>query len=393
MGLDNRWLLPEGIEEVIPPRAANLESLRRGLVDMYACWGYELIMPPMVEFADSLLTGSAGDLDLDTIKFVDQVSGRMMGMRADMTQQAARIDAHHFNTQSPVRLCYLGTVLHARPNAFGGTRSPLQVGCELYGHCGAASDLEMLSLLVETLGKTGISSFYIDLGHVGIFRGLARTANLTDRQEAVLFDALQRKARPEMEAFCADNLDADMGAMFLALIDLNGDASVLEEARTKLSRAGDDALAAIDDLSKLAALIDAELPKVKFHYDLAELRGYQYQTGVVFAALVPGHGQEVARGGRYNEIGKVFGRARPATGFSADLKTLLLLGELQTQTPAMGIFAPSELDADLKNKITELRAGGEKVVRCLPKQQGDAAAMGCDRVLVKTTGGWQVEPA
>lgn len=390
MALNERWLLPEGIEEVIPPRAAELEILRRNLVDMYDSWGYELIMPPMVEFQEALMTGSARDLDLQTIKFVDQVSGRMLGLRADMTQQAARIDAHHFNTEAPVRLSYLGTVVRARPDGFGGTRSPLQVGCELFGHSGAESDVEIIALMIETLKQTGVKEFSIDLGHVGVFRGLAAQLGLDKRREAWLFDALQRKARTEIEEFVAGQSDP-AAQLFLALIDLNGGFEVLDKAESALGGAGEACLAAVDELYALAAALKVEMPEVHFHFDLAELRGYRYQTGVVFAALVPGYGQEVARGGRYNAIGEAFGRARPATGFSADLKTLLMLGSHPTVARGNAVFAPSDADPAMKERVRQLREQGERVIGCLPGQEGDASALGCDRQLVKGEDGWSVE--
>ncbi|MCB1733744.1 MAG: ATP phosphoribosyltransferase regulatory subunit [Gammaproteobacteria bacterium] len=387
---DQRWILPEGIEEVAPPRAHELEVLRRELVDLYATWGYRLIMPPMVEYLESLLVGSARDLDLDTVKFVDQVSGRMMGIRADMTPQAARIDAHHFHTDAPVRLCYLGTVLHARPDAFGGTRSPLQVGCELYGHDGADSDAEIITLMLATLRATGINDYFVDLGHVGIFRGLARHAGLDTVSEAALFDMLQRKARPEMSDYLQGRVTPGNAKMLLALVELNGAASMLEEAAEVLAEAGDEARAALAELQELARMLSRDNPDVNFHYDLAELRGYQYQTGVVYAALVPGVGREVARGGRYNEIGRVFGRARPATGFSADLKTLMVAGSRLNSVENVPIYAPADSDPELRERIAQLRASGESVLRALPGQHGGAAETGCRRQLVRSASGWQV---
>lgn len=387
---DQRWILPEGIEEVAPPRAHELEMLRRELVDLYATWGYRLIMPPMVEYLESLLVGSASDLNLDTVKFVDQVSGRMMGIRADMTPQAARIDAHHFHTDAPVRLCYLGTVLHARPDAFGGTRSPLQVGCELYGHDGAESDAEIIALVLATLRTTGIADFWIDLGHVGVFRELASHAGLDRRAEETLFDMLQRKARPEMAEYLAGRVSARNAQMLLALVELNGDASVLDDAATALADAGDGALAALAELRAVATTVMQDNPDVNLHFDLAELRGYQYQTGVVYAAFVPGVGREVARGGRYNEIGSVFGRARPATGFSADLKTLLIAGSRVGAVEKSTIYAPADSDPQLRQRIVELRAAGEPVLRALPGQHGGALEIGCTRELKRGGDGWQV---
>ncbi|MDH5435659.1 MAG: ATP phosphoribosyltransferase regulatory subunit, partial [Gammaproteobacteria bacterium] len=223
--MKNRWLLPEGIDEILPPQAEQLEVMRRQLLDMYKSWGYELIMPPFVEFLDSLLTGTGNDLDLQTFKLTDQVTGRTMGVRADMTPQAARIDAHSLKREGPVRLCYMGTVLRTRPETQGGTRSPLQIGAELYGHSGVDSDVEVLQLMLETLKVAGVKDVHVDLGHVGIFRGLARQAELNSDQEAAMFDALQRKALPEINVLLAEyGVASKIQDMFKALVELNGDA-------------------------------------------------------------------------------------------------------------------------------------------------------------------------
>ncbi|MDE2089707.1 MAG: ATP phosphoribosyltransferase regulatory subunit [Gammaproteobacteria bacterium] len=389
----DRWLLPEGIEEVLPEAAARLERLRRALLDLYGSWGYELVMPPFIEYLESLLTGTGSDLDLQTFKLIDQLTGRLLGVRADMTPQAARIDAHQLKRDVPVRLCYLGTVLHTRPEGFGGSRSPLQVGAELYGHGGTESDVEVLCLMLETLALTGVRQVHVDLGHVGIFRALARQARLAPGQEASLFDALQRKALPEIRELLAQySIAADAGRMIAELAQLNGGDEVLAEAAGALRGASDEALAALESLGRVAAAVRRRVSGLPLYFDLAELRGYRYQTGVVFAAFVPGYGQEIARGGRYDDIGRVFGRARPATGFSADLKTLVALGDGGAGAPvaAAGIFAPWSDDPALQAMIRELRLRGERVIGCLPGQTGGARQMGCDRVLVQRAGGWQV---
>lgn len=387
---NDRWLLPEGIEELLPPEAARLESLRRRLLDMYHRWGYELVMPPFIEYLDSLLTGTGNDLDLQTFKLTDQLTGRLMGVRADMTPQVARIDAHHLKRDVPSRLCYLGTVLHTRPETLGGTRSPLQMGLELYGHAGIESDLEVLRLMIETLTVAGVENIHLDLGHVGIFRGLARQAKLSDDQEAWLFNALQRKAKPEIRDYLAElDISAELGEMLNSLADLNGGEAVLVEAKTSLAVASSEVTAALAYLQQLAVAVREQLPQLRLHFDLAELRGYHYHTGVVFAAFVPDEGQALAVGGRYDDIGKVFGRARPATGFSTDLKTLLNVTPGPVKS-SVGIFAPADKDSGLEAKISELRAQGERVVRALPDQQGGAAEMGCDRELVSSRGNWKL---
>ena len=388
----NRWLLPEGIEELLPEQAARLEQLRRELLDMYRSWGYELILPPFIEYLDGLLTGTGHDLDLKTFKLIDQLSGRLLGLRADMTPQAARIDAHRLQHDAPSRLCYLGTVLHTRPDGFAGSRSPLQVGAELFGHAGVESDVEILALMVATLELTGVEDIYIDLGHVGIYRGLAGDAGLDEDQEACLFDALQRKAIPEINEFLGGlDLSTAQRERLAALATLNGDSDVLQRATALLEGSGDAARNALENLGRIATLASQRLPDVTLHFDLAELRGYQYQTGVVFAAFVADHGKEVARGGRYNEIGKVFGRARPATGFSTDLRTLMRFGNRDWPAMRKAILAPNDDDTALADRVGQLRAAGEAVIQQLPGQEGTFAEMGCDRILRWNGTEWAVE--
>ena len=350
--------------------------------------------PPFIEYLESLLTGTGHDLDLQTFKLTDQLTGRMLGLRADMTPQVARIDAHHLRRDTPVRLCYLGTVLHTRPAGFARSRSPLQLGAELYGHNGVEADVEILCLMLETLETTNISAVHVDLGHVGIFRALSREAGLSGDQERALYDALQRKARPEMESLLAElAIPKPLRRRLGGLAALNGGAEVLDEARDLLGDAGGTVAAALDGLRHMAEAMARHKPDVPLHFDLAELRGYAYHTGVVFAAFVPGHGEEIARGGRYGEIGKVFGRARPATGFSADLKTLLsVAAPAVTRTPA-GILAPWPADDGLMSRIQALRAAGERVVYGLPGHPGTPADLGCDRILVNHGEGWEVQLA
>ena len=387
----NRWLLPEGIEEALPQQARQLEALRRRLLDLFESWGYDLVMPPFIEYLESLLTGTGNDLDLQTFKLTDQLTGRMMGVRADMTPQVARIDAHHLKTAVPTRLCYNGTVLHTRPGGFAGSRSLLQVGAELFGHAGIESDVEVLNLMVETLKQAGVDDLYLDLGHVGIYRGLVDQAGLDSEQEAILFDALQRKAKPEIAEILNDwSLDKAVAEMLTALTDLNGNDSVLIEARAVLKQADQPVHDALENLQQIASLLQQRVPDLKLHYDLAELRGYHYHTGAVFAAYIPGRGQAIAQGGRYDGIGRAFGQSRPATGFSTDLRTLAMLTQ-QTIVSKLGILAPADGDASLYASIEKLRAAGERVIFELPGQQGDAKALGCDRRLVKNKKGWEVK--
>ena len=389
---NERWILPDGIDEVLPREAAIIERKRRELLDLYASWGYEFVIPPFVEFLDSLLTGTGSDLDLKTFKLTDQLSGRMMGVRADITPQAARIDAHHIGCEAPTRLCYLGTVLHTRSDGFAGSRSPLQIGAELYGHSGVESDIEILRLMMQTLAQSGVRDVYLDLGHVGIFKGLAEQAGLDSTQESALFDALQRKAMPEIEQLVAEfAIDDQVADMLIQLPELSGDA-VLDRAGQVLATASPSVRAALDHLRSMAEQIAVWLPQVPVHYDLAELRGYHFHTGVVFAAFVPGSGKEIARGGRYDDIGRVFGRSRPATGFSTDLKTLIRIGSVTTETAHSSglIFAPWSDDPAQQSVIDALRAEGRRVVCGLPEQRGGAREMGCDEQLVDSEGEWRL---
>lgn len=388
---DNRWLLPEGIEEILPPQAARLEGLRRELLDLFRGWGYELILPPFIEFLDSLLTGSGKDLELQTFKLTDQGSGRLMGVRADITPQAARIDAHQLKREAPSRLCYLGTVLRTRTDGFGGSRAPLQIGAELFGHYGLESDCEIICLMMETLRLAGVADVHLDLGHVGIYRGLARQAGLDDRQERALFEALQRKALPEIQDLLVEfAVPEPLRGMLGSLAELNG-PDALQRAGQVLARADAPVREALEYLQRIAALVHERLPEIPVHYDLAELRAYHYQTGVVFAAFVPGSGQEIARGGRYDHIGECFGRPRCATGFSADLLTLMRHSGHMDNGPDRRILAPAAEDAGLRAMVAELRRQGHVVVFELPGQTADALAMGCTARLVPAAGGWRVD--
>lgn len=393
MTTKQHWILPEGIEEVLPQQAAKFESMRRMLLDLYASWGYELVMPPTIDFIESLLTGTGHDLDLQTFKLVDQMSGRTLGLRADMTPQVARIDAHQLQRDVPTRLCYIGTVLRTRPESIGDSRSPLQVGAELYGHAGVESEVEIIGLMLQTFAALEIPDIYLDLGNVDIYRGLAKQAGLSQQDESLLFDMLQRKAVTEINALLDSlSIDNNMKKMLSGLSSLNGDISVLDKARALLVDADDLVKQAVDYLQKTAELMaqklaDINMGGVKLHFDLSELHGYHYKTGVVFAAFVPRLGQAIARGGRYDDIGQIFGRARAATGFSTDLKVLNRLSNKQFATPVK-IFAP--LDADQK-VVAALRAEGKIVIEQLPGQKTDANAMACEKALCLVDGQWSIK--
>jgi len=386
----NSWILPEGIEEILPPRAEQLDKLCREIIDLYVSWGYQLVIPPMIEYMDSLLTGTGKDLDLQIFKLTDQMSGRLMGVRADTTPQVARIDAHNLKREVPTRLCYLGTVLHTRPEDIGGNRSPLQVGAELYGHKGIESDAEVLCLMIETINKAGVEKIHLDLGHVGIYNNLVQLAKLDDELEAELFDVLQRKAMPELDdMISAGSLSAEAGQMFKVLITSTGSINDFKEARVFFDGISLGIKECLDELQNIIELVSKRMPELTLDYDLSELRGYHYHTGIVFTAYVPGHGQGIAFGGRYDDIGSAFGRARPATGFSTDIKTLLGLSKLVPEN-RMGIYAPCSDEPGQLQAINNLRNQGEIVIRELSGQSDAPEDMGCDRQLQYQDGQWTV---
>jgi len=310
-----RWLLPEHIDDILPAEAMRIELLRRSILDLFFKNKFQLVMPPLVEFTDSLLTGTGRDLDLRTFKLVDQLSGKMMGVRADITPQVARIDAHLLNRKGVTRLCYCGSVLHARPATPAASREPIQIGAELFGERGIAGDLEIQALLCRAVAAAGAKGARMDVGHVAVFRALVQAAGIGHELEVELFEALQRKDVPSLKVLTR-RLDARTRAALLLLPELYGGKEILAVAAKRLPPIPDLKAA----LKTLHALSDACPIPVSF--DLAELRGYHYHSGVVFDAYCDGVSGAVARGGRYDEVGKAFGRPRAATGFSIDLRSI-----------------------------------------------------------------------
>lgn len=388
-----RWLLPEYIEDILPEEAARIEALRRHLLDLFASRGYALVMPPLLEYLESLLTGTGHDLDLRTFKLVDQLSGRMMGVRADITPQVARIDAHLLNRKGVTRLCYCGSVLHARPAGVAATREPLQIGAEIYGHAGVESDLEIQRLLSSALATARVRGARIDVGHVAVFRALVRAARVGPEREADLFEALQKKDVPALRALTRP-LAPRLRDALLLLPQLYGGREVLALAARRLPK-----LPALRRaLAVLRALADAGANRrsggstaLPMSFDLAELRGYHYHSGVVFDAYCEGVSGAIARGGRYDEVGSAFGRPRPATGFSIDLRALAAAAAPTVRRAP--ILAPCNgRDAKLAAKIAALRAAGETVIEELPGHARHRSELGCTRVLLKRRGRWQVRP-
>lgn len=376
------WLLPEAIEDLLPEEAQHVELLRRRLLDAFSRHGYQLVAPPLLEYVESLLTGSGHDLDLRTFKLVDQLSGRTMGIRADITPQVARVDAHLLNRKGVTRLCYCGSVLHTLPAGLLASREPLQIGAEIYGHAGPEADSEIIRLLARALTLAEIATSRIDLGHVGIFRAL--TVGLDGGLVQELFSALQAKDVPALAELAAGLAEPCRSAL-LALPACYGDPQdVLVEARRRLPDSP-DIRSALVTLERLATDL-ADLP---IGFDLADLRGYHYHSGVVFAAYCDGSPGAVALGGRYDQVGQCFGRGRPATGFSMDLRSLAWLAP----RPAHGgaILAAWPEDKELHEEIERLRDRGETVVLALPGHEDTWREAGCDRRLIRRGTEWIIE--
>mgnify|MGYP002631572528 FL=1 len=390
-GNNNRWLLPDGIEEILPPDAQVIERLRQEILSLYHSWGYDLVMPAMIEFTDSLLTGTANSLQKKTFTLVDQDSGRQMGLRSDMTPQVARIDSHQLANKGTSRLCYCGHLIHAQADGLNPSRSPLQIGAEIFGNASIDADIEVVCLMLETLHTAALENLAIDLGHVGIFRSLFEQSGLPQSQEKTLFDMLQRKSIPELKDFLNQQpISDEKRQQMCQLALLNGGVEIIQQAREIFADADADCLAALNYIEAVANGVQQRYPSVLIHCDLSELRGYEYHTGLVFAAFLPGQGREIARGGRYDDIGSVFGVARPATGFSTDLLGLYQLSSLHAPTQT-GILAPNESDIALQLKIQQLRQKGERVVVDLSNGKESASEQGCNRLLVLLDREWNVK--
>ena len=383
------WLLPDGIDEVLPEQARLIEGSRRQLLDLYNSWGYDLVIPPMVEFTQSLLSGFGSDLDLMTFRLTDQLSGRMMGIRADITPQAARIDAHSLNRQGPNRLCYAGTVLQTKPRGPLESRTPISVGVELFGEASVSADIEVIELFLKTLEEAAVDGVHLDLGHVDILRGLLTASDLSTDQEVELFELLQSKATAELDSWISANIsDANLAQWLKSLPTLAGGTEILAEAKKSLAGAPSQV---IDALAQLQQIIDAlSDQQVTIYLDLGDMPGFGYHTGVVFAAYKQGYGKALGNGGRYDNIGEAFGRARTATGFAFDLKSLVANGQFE-QRDQGGIYVPESADAECLEQIAALRQQGERVVQGFAGQVVDFQEMNCDRQLIKRDGQYIIE--
>lgn len=390
MEQSNPWILPDGIEEMLPDDARRLEGMRRALLDTYETWGYQLILPPLVEFKASLLTGVGADLDSQTLGLTDRISGRTLGVRADISPQAARIDAHSLSGDEVRRLCYCGTVLKAIPDGPQRSRSPIQIGAELFGIDRLEADAEIIRIMLQTLAIAGVKDITLDLGNVTIFTWVeARVLEELGRVESFA-QLMQDKRLPELDTWVADSgLSRETANYVRRLPRLAGDRAILADAR-QLFAAAPQVLQALDQLEQLADLVALEFPEVRQFFDLGELRGAHYHTGVVFAAYTPGYGSMLANGGRYNEVGRAFGKARPATGFSSDLKVLLRTGSYALAAKPL-VLVPADRDAALQAKIAELRAEGMRVATSFePLDKNSALAAGANYLLSRDGKGWQL---
>jgi ATP phosphoribosyltransferase regulatory subunit len=377
------WVLPDHIADVLPSEARHIEELRRDWLDMARCYGYELVMPPLLEHLESLLTGTGQALDLQTFKLVDQLSGRMLGLRADSTPQVARIDAHLLNRRGVTRLCYAGPVLHTRPASPHATREPLQFGAEIYGHAGLEADLEVLQLALDGLKAARVPDFSVDLADARIVNALLAGVNVTAAQLSQVHAALAAKDHSELAQLSRDFPQATREGL-LALVQLYGDAKVLDEAGKALP-----ALPAISEALANLKLLASHLGDDPVTFDLADLRGYAYYSGVRFSIYAPGASDALVRGGRYDEVGAVFGRKRPAVGFSLDLKNLVQVAP----SPALraAIRAPWSESQTLRHAIARLRAQGETVVCVLPGHESEVDEFHCDRELTEVAGQWLLQ--
>jgi ATP phosphoribosyltransferase regulatory subunit len=396
------WLLPEGIFEALPEDACQLESLRRQLIDLYRGWGYQLVMPPLVEFMESLSTGTGKELDLQTFKLTDQQSGRLMGVRADITPQVARIDAHRMRVDHPNRLCYFGPVLRTRSNhANGGSRSPLQIGAELFGHSGIDSDFEVISLAIETLQncllantETNAEKITLDFGHVGIFTEVSKALELDEADQEILSDMLERKSIPDIAAWTTEKgFTAAHTSILKALPELNGSVEVIAQAKDLFAGFGDQIQQILKQIDELVQRLQQAFPDIAINLDFGELRGYAYHTGIMFQLYLPSVQRELIRGGRYDGIGEAFGNSRPATGFSADLRLLNRLSGDKIAARSK-ILAPNIPDPELDQMIRELREQGNIVIRQLhagtDEQEYTAEALGCNQQIVNSDNHWVI---
>jgi len=402
----NTWLLPDGMDELLPQRAAAMESLRLKLLECYRTWGYQLVRPPMLEFLESLSVGTGSDLALQTFTLTDQLSGRLLGLRADITPQVARIDAHSLKQQGPARLCYCAPVLHSTSDALSDSRELDQIGIELFGSESVDADLEVVQLMLLSVEKAGAlvdtsegKLVKLDLGNVEIYRAIAQYAGLNAEAETELSEIIQRKALPELNAFIEKAITNDeLAQLIRQLPSLCGNIDVIGRAREVFKSISDSQVIeklniALSQLEKVHQHVAQHFEQVECYFDLGEVRGYDYHTGLVFSVYKEGFAQALAKGGRYDSIGESFGRSRPASGFSADLRKLLCLSPLESPSELIpnAILIPINADTALKEKVKALRAQGEVLIQALGNHEALLENESCNRQLVYKNSVWQVQ--
>lgn len=387
--MSTHWRLPKGVDEVLPPQAWQLEQLRRRVLDVFVSWGYDYLEPPVIEYLDALLVGSGEDLDLQTLKVVDQSSGRQLGVRADMTSQAVRVDAHSRRSDGIQRLCYSGPVVFANPQGNGTSRVPLKAGAEIFGADDITADAEVIGLMLEALDAAGMQAPVLLLGHMGIYRGLVAQliaeGDLNPDDQSRLFRCIQRKGASDIKALLGESTSANM---LTGLPNLMGDAAIFPAARTLLQGAPGTVLESLSELEQLSAMVIDSHPQVDVRIDVSELSGYGYHNGPVFAVYHPEHGSALAQGGRYDGVGEVFGRGRSATGFDLNLKQLMPKDALTLD----GYFAPyvhQDQRGELNVFVRELRDQGHRVVVAVTP--GEEAPAGCQGLITRHQGQWQVQ--
>ncbi len=388
MAIEDRWMLPDGVQELLPEQASVVEAMRRGLLDLFHAWGYDLVVPPLVEFTESLLLDQSHDLDIQSFKVTDQISGRTMAVRADITAQVSRIDAHSLARQGISRLCYVGSVLHTKPSAPLASRAPIQAGAELFGEPSIAADIEVVELMLDSLALLEVKDITLDLGHVGLYRRLITMADISDEQADQIFSALQRKSATALERAMSNIDNQNVVQGLTALRGLHGGVAVLEQAKSLFESLDVDVSAELGELKQVIDRISARFTDINLYIDLGELRGYQYHTGLVFSAYVPGVGVSVANGGRYDSLAQHYGRARAATGFNLDLKALTTVA--QQPRKAKAICADYDPSVEFADHVKQLRQRGERVVVVYDGNYDPS--LDCNRRLILKDEGFELEP-
>lgn len=389
MSAEQPWILPDGVDELLPEAAARLEHLRHALLSHFDTWGYELVFPPLLEYVESLTVGTGKDLAIQTYQVTDHLTGRTMGFRPDITAQVTRMDARQMQSRAINRLCYCGSILRARPAQIQGKRAQVQAGVELFGHAGIESDIEITRLMLESLAVAGFEKILLDIGHAGVIEAVFNALQLSDAARQSFLDILSRKSHPDLEAFLQLGVvSPEQQDLCRAMLTLHGPRAVLDQALAQLVPQVPAVEAPLREMMQVADQLTAMHPDIDFYFDVGEMRGLDYHTGLIVAAYDQQEGNLLAKGGRYDDVGAAFGRARAAIGFSMDL---LNLAQLSPVAPVqrLGILAPNSADATLQTLVKQLRLSGERVVNALPEHE-DAHALGCDRKIVSQEGDWKI---